>query len=49
MTLIYYKMVYYSYSLILAGSVGNGIDRILKGYVIDFINLNFIILIQFII
>ena len=32
----------YSYSLILGGTIGNGIDRILKGYVIDFINLNFI-------
>ena len=32
----------YGLSLILAGSVGNGIDRILKGYVIDFINLNII-------
>jgi len=32
----------FSYSLILAGTVGNGIDRIIKGYVIDFINLNFI-------
>ena len=31
-----------SYSLILAGTVGNGIDRLVKGYVIDFINLNFI-------
>ena len=31
-----------SYSLILAGTVGNGIDRIIKGYVIDFINLNII-------
>ena len=30
------------YSFILAGSIGNGIDRILKGYVIDFINLNYI-------
>ena len=29
----------YGLSLILAGSLGNGIDRILKGYVIDFINL----------
>ena len=27
---------------ILGGSIGNGIDRISKGYVIDFINLNFI-------
>ena len=32
----------YSYSFILGGTVGNGIDRILKGYVIDFINLKFI-------
>tara|TARA_Y100000991_G_scaffold166984_1_gene128851 strand:- start:119 stop:568 length:450 start_codon:yes stop_codon:yes gene_type:complete len=31
-----------SYSFILAGTVGNGVDRISKGYVIDFINLNFI-------
>ena len=30
----------YGLSLILAGSLGNGIDRIIKGYVIDFINLN---------
>ena len=30
------------YSSILGGSVGNGFDRITKGYVIDFINLNFI-------
>ena len=30
----------YSYSFILGGTIGNGIDRILKGYVIDFINLN---------
>ena len=33
---------YYSYSFILGGTIGNGIDRILKGYVIDFINLNII-------
>ena len=32
----------YSYSFILGGTFGNGIDRILKGFVIDFINLNFI-------
>ena len=31
-----------SYSFILAGTIGNGIDRITNGYVIDFINLNFI-------
>ncbi len=31
-----------SYSFILGGTVGNGIDRITKGYVIDFIKLNFI-------
>ena len=31
-----------SYSFLLGGTVGNGIDRILKGFVIDFINLNFI-------
>ncbi len=32
----------YSYSFILGGTIGNGIDRILKGYVVDFINLNII-------
>ena len=32
----------YSYSFILGGTIGNGMDRILKGYVIDFINLNII-------
>ena len=36
----YYEL--YSYSFILGGSIGNGIDRILKGFVIDFINLNLI-------
>ena len=30
----------YSYSFILGGTIGNGIDRIFKGFVIDFINLN---------
>ena len=32
----------YSYSFILGGTIGNGIDRVYKGFVIDFINLNFI-------
>jgi len=32
----------YSYSFILGGTIGNGIDRLLKGFVIDFINLNII-------
>ena len=31
-----------SYSFILGGTIGNGIDRIYMGFVIDFINLNFI-------
>ena len=30
------------YSFILGGTIGNGFDRVIKGYVIDFINLNFI-------
>ena len=32
----------YSYSFILGGTIGNGIDRIDKGFVVDFINLNII-------
>ena len=32
----------YSYSFILGGTIGNGIDRINKGFVVDFINLNII-------
>ena len=32
----------YGLSFILAGSIGNGIDRILNGYVIDFIKFKFI-------
>ena len=32
----------FSYSFILGGSIGNGIDRVVKGFVIDFININFI-------
>ena len=31
-----------SYSFILGGTFSNGIDRILRGFVIDFIDLNFI-------
>ena len=31
-----------SYSFILGGTIGNGIDRITRGYVIDFIKLNYI-------
>ena len=30
----------YSYSFILGGTIGNGIDRLFKGFVVDFINLN---------
>ncbi len=36
------KIDLYAYSLILGGTFGNGIDRIIKGFVIDFINLNLI-------
>ena len=32
----------YSYSFILGGTIGNAIDRIYKGFVVDFINLNII-------
>ena len=32
----------FSYSFILGGTIGNGMDRVIKGYVIDFINLNII-------
>ena len=32
----------FSYSFILGGTVGNGIDRIYHGFVVDFINLNII-------
>ena len=36
------KIHLFSYSFILGGSLGNGIDRIYKGYVLDYINLKFI-------
>ena len=32
----------YTYSFILGGTIGNGIDRVYKGFVVDFINLNII-------
>ena len=32
----------FSYSFILGGTIGNGIDRIYRGFVVDFINLNII-------
>ena len=32
----------YSYSFILGGTIGNGMDRVYKGFVVDFINLNII-------
>ncbi len=32
----------YSYSFILGGTFGNGLDRIINGFVIDFINLKMI-------
>ena len=36
------KFELFSYTFILGGTIGNGIDRIYKGFVVDFINLNFI-------
>ena len=32
----------YSFSFILGGTIGNGVDRIYRGFVVDFINLNII-------
>ena len=32
----------YAYSFILGGTIGNGIDRLYKGFVVDFISLNII-------
>ena len=37
-----FNLELYSYSFLLGGTFGNGFDRIFKGHVIDFINLNFI-------
>ena len=37
-----YSIDLFSYSFILGGTIGNGIDRLSKGFVIDFINLNLI-------
>jgi len=37
-----YSYDLYSYSFILGGTIGNGIDRIYRGFVVDFINLNII-------
>ena len=39
-TLNFFDLI--SYSFILGGTIGNGIDRVLRGFVIDFINLNVI-------
>ena len=36
------SLEYYAYSFILGGTIGNGVDRIIKGFVVDFINLNII-------
>ena len=36
------KLELYSYSFILGGTFGNGLDRILRGFVVDFISLNFL-------
>ena len=36
------KLDLYSYSFFLGGSLGNGIDRVLNGYVVDFIKLNYV-------
>ena len=36
------KLELYSYSFILGGTIGNGLDRVINGFVIDFINLNLI-------
>ncbi len=36
------KLLSFSLALMLSGAIGNGIDRILKGYVVDFIEMIFI-------
>ena len=35
-------MELYAYGLILGGTIGNGIDRIVNGFVIDFINIKIV-------
>jgi len=39
---IAHKYNIFTYSSVLGGCLGNGIDRVAKGYVVDFIDLNFI-------
>lgn len=36
------KLVYFSLFLIISGGIGNMIDRIFRGFVIDFINFSFV-------
>tara|TARA_B100000945_G_C20228428_1_gene524069 strand:+ start:117 stop:575 length:459 start_codon:yes stop_codon:yes gene_type:complete len=36
------KIELYSYSFILGGTIGNGLDRVIRGFVVDFININVI-------
>lgn len=36
------KMMYWALSLVLSGGIGNMIDRIFRGYVVDFIDVQFV-------